>query len=192
MMELGFQGYTCNWGTDVAVLYEDEDEIMEVLAGVFHAGVLADNRQCGVFSEHLLEKFDKYYCQKYPEEVEKLSDVGCFKWVSQERAKNIFNPSDPLIVCDLMDSLYYESQAETPTSIRCILDIEQALKSYQTPQQLAELIFHINLGVCSKNWLQVTLYNLNKISALHLMYALEHHRFVMKGEKMIQNSLHSL
>lgn len=190
ILDLGFQGYSCNWGTSIAILYEDLDSVLPSIMRILHAGLLAENRQNCFLSEPVLESLIHLYEKKHPAEAVHLQEPEHFSFTDPGKAETIFNPDDPLQISDHIDNFYYSSQIDKETPIRSILDIRQALPFYKKPTQLAEMIFHINLTICSKDWLQVVLYDLNEISATFLMAALEYHAFVLRNNKLIQNTLY--
>lgn len=192
ILELGFQNYTCNWGTDIALLYDDSGDALQTMTNIFEAGLQSGNRQCCVLSPAMEATFKNFYQQKFPEEFPLLSKESRVKFISQERTAVLLDPTDPLILNDLMDSIYFDSQNDQETCIRGFLDIQQAIPFYPSPKQLEELIFKINYSVFNKNWLQVTLYDIRKLSSVHLMKILECHRLVIKGDQFIQNSLYKL
>lgn len=192
ILELGFHNYTCNWGTDIALLYDDSSDALQTMTTIFEAGIVSGNRQCSILSPAMEKTFKSFYAQKYPEKTSVLSNDSQVTFISQERAAVLLDPSDPLILNDLMDSYYFDSQDDQETCIRSFLDIQQALPYYPSPKQLEELIFKINYSVFNKNWLQVTLYDIRKLSSVHLMKILECHRLIIKGDQFIQNSLYKL
>ena len=56
-LDMGFGGYTCNWGLHICGLYETEIERDEILFGFFHEGALKNEK-------HTNSRFDR--CNQRP------------------------------------------------------------------------------------------------------------------------------
>jgi len=192
ILDLGYLNYSCNWGTHIALLYDQDSDLLDFMLGVLHAGVIAKDRICCLLPASTERPFLDAYAEKYPDELAFLKEPDFFQLSQDEHTSSFFNSNDLLAMSDLIDSLYYESQIDTPRAVRFVLDIQQVLKGAVTPRELAEIIFRINLAVCSKDWLQISLYDLRLIPATHLMSALEQNRFVFRKNKLVQNSLYCL
>ncbi|HQC42964.1 MAG TPA: MEDS domain-containing protein [Verrucomicrobiota bacterium] len=192
ILNLGYLNYSCNWGTHIALLYDQDSELLDLLLGVLHAGVIAKDRICCLLPASIERPLLDAYAEKYPDELDFLKEPNFLQLSQDEHTSSFFNSNDLLVVSDLIDSLYYESQIDTPKAVRFVLDIQQVLKGDVTPRELAETIFRINLAVCSKDWLQISLYDLRLIPATHLMSALEQNRFVFRKNKFVLNSLYRL
>ena len=192
ILNLGYLNYSCNWGTHIALLYDQDSELLDLLLGVLHAGVIAKDRICCLLPASIERPLLDAYAEKYPDELDFLKEPNFLQLSQDEHTSSFFNSNDLLVVSDLIDSLYYESQIDTPKAVRFVLDIQQVLKGDVTPRELAETIFRINMAVCSKDWLQISLYDLRLIPATHLMSALEQNRFVFRKNKFVLNSLYRL
>ena len=182
ILDLGYLKYSCNWGTHIALLYDDDSDLLAFLLGMLHAGVVAKNRLCCALPPSVRSHLLDAYAEKFSDEFVYLKDSNSFQFLEEEQIPAFFSSNDFAAMSDLMDSLYYGSQIETPTGIRFVLDIQQVVKETPTPRDLAEIIFQINLIVCSKDWLQISLYDLRQIPAAYLMSALEQHRFVFRRD----------
>lgn len=192
ILDLGYLDYSCNWGTHIALLYDQDSELLDFLLGVLHAGVITKDRICCLLPASIERPLLDAYAEKYPDNLASLKEPDFLQLSQDEHTSSFFNSNDLLAMSDLIDSLYYESQIDTPRAVRFILDIQQVLKGALTPKELAEIIFRINLAVCSKDWLQISLYDLRLIPATHLMSALEQNRFVFRKKKLVLNSLYCL
>ena len=84
ILKLGFENYSCNWGTDIAFLYEEESEIDKNVIPMLKEGIASENRQYCILSTGLRKRFNAI--SNSPNQI---------LFVPDEEAREVFSNPDP-------------------------------------------------------------------------------------------------
>ena len=186
-LDLGFGGYTCNWGLHIAGLYQNEEERDEIIYGFLHQGDLENELQLYSPVEQTEEEFIKKYGQKYPECKHHTHDPQKFSLLS---AKDLYYPNgifSPQSMDVGLNSFYKESQKNGKKNVRASAEMVWALDAIPGIEHLMVYESRLNYFIPGKPWISVCLYNLNKFSGALIMQVLQTHPFTISGGVITQN-----
>lgn len=208
-MRLGIGELTCNWGSDVALLYSDTQEMIDAVTAISIQGLMDGNNISYVLNEDV-ERYVRHAIQSVHTPEETSGEGDCIEnrtiFIPRERLPEIFDMDNPYSYMDLVDNLYYGAQENGEKAYRSFVDVNHALRNgflahhpekldasqisvVLPPDVYSNIVLHFNTCIATKDWLQVLLYDTRCLSGVQLMTVLESHRFVLKGGQLIQNSL---
>jgi len=187
LFELGFGGYTCNWGVHFCGLYETEQERDEIVMGFLHQGAISDDLQFYCPTERSQADFKQTYAKLYPDRVTNLEDPRCFQLYS---AKSLYYPDgtfSPWAMDEGLADFFAESQKHGPRNIRATAEMVWALEAIPGIEHLMAYESRLNYFIPGKPWISIRLYNLNKFSGATIMDVLRTHPYTISGGVITEN-----
>jgi len=186
-LNLGFGGYTCNWGLHMCGLYETDGERDEIVFGYLHEGDLQKNLQLYCPVERTRESFIEEYGCRYPACRDHVNDRKLFAINS---AKDLYYP-DGVFSSISMDTglnhFYHESQKEGRRHIRATAEMAWALEAIPGVERLMTYESRLNYFIPGKPWISICLYNITRFSGSTIMNVLRTHPYTISGGIIMQN-----
>lgn len=187
VLELGFGGYTCNWGLHIAGLYETDEERDRIVMGYLHQGDVDGDLQLYCPVERTPESFVATYGERYPECRHHVDDVCVFQLLS---ARDLYYPDgvfSPWAMDDGLDAFYKDSQKDGERNVRATAEMIWALEAIPGVEHLMAYESRLNYFIPGKPWISICLYNLTKFSGAVIMNVLRTHPFTISGGVITEN-----
>jgi hypothetical protein len=127
--DLGFGGYTCNWGLHIAGLYTTPEERDEIIFGFLHQGDIEGDLQMYCPVERTKENFIRDYGTFYPECKDHTHDPNLF---SIDSAKELYYPDgtfSPISMDKGLNAFFEKSQKNGRRNIRATAEMVWALEA---------------------------------------------------------------
>lgn len=186
-LELGFGGYTCNWGLHICGLYETEKERDEIIFGFFHEGAVKNDLQLYCPVERTKENFMEDYGKLYPACNHHTKDPALF---SINSAKELYYPDgifSPISMDKGLNDFFTESQKKGRKNIRAAAEMVWALEAIPGIEHLMAYESRLNYFIPGKPWISICLYNITKFSGTIIMNVLRTHPYTISGGVITQN-----
>jgi hypothetical protein len=186
-LELGFGGYTCNWGLHICGLYETEAERDEIIMGFLHEGDVRKDLQLYCPAERTKEHFVEQYSQKYPECKDHVHDHSIF---SINSAQELYYPDgtfSPVSMDKGLNEFYINSQKDGKRNIRATAEMVWALHAIPGIEHLMAYESRLNYFIPGKPWISICLYNITKFSGSMIVNVLRTHPYTISGGVITQN-----
>lgn len=186
-LDLGFGGYTCNWGLHICGLYEKESERDEIIFGFLHRGAVLKDKQLYCPVEWNKEGFVEEYARRYPEHAGHTQNPDLFTISS---AKELYYPDgtfSPLAMDKGLGDYFEESQRNGRRNIRATAEMVWAVERIPGVENLMVYESRLNYFIPGKPWISICLYNINKFSGSIVMKVLQTHPFTISGGVITQN-----
>jgi len=186
-LELGFGGFTCNWGLHIAGLYETEKERDEIIFGFLNAGALQNDLQLYCPVERTADDFTKEYCKKYPADGAHVHDKSLFAISS---AKQLYYPEgefSPFAMDEGLNAFFAESQRNGKRNVRATAEMVWALEAIPGVEHLMAYESRLNYFIPGKPWISICMYNISKFSGKIIMNVLRTHPYTISGGMILTN-----
>lgn len=186
-LDLGFGGYTCNWGLHICGLYETYDERDEIIFGFLHEGAIKNDRQLYCHVELSKEKFIEEYGKRYPDCKHHIHDPDLF---SINSAKELYYPDgtfSPISMDEGLNKYFIESQRDGKRNIRATAEMVWALDAIPGVEHLMVYESRLNYFIPPKPWISICLYNITKFSGSIIMKVLQVHPYTITNSIITQN-----
>ena len=186
-LELGFGGYSCNWGLHICGLYETEEERDEIVMGFLHEGDLNNDLQMYCPVERSQEDFVADYKLRFPECSRHIDNPEVF---SISSAKDLYYPDgtfSPKSMDIGLTEFYKESQKNGKRNIRASAEMVWALQAIPGIEHLMAYESRLNYFIPEKPWISICLYNITKFSGKIIMNVLRTHPYTISGGVITQN-----
>ncbi len=186
-MDLGFGGYSCNWGTHICGLYETDRERDEIVLGFLHQGDVAGDLQLYCPVEQTPAQFTAKHDRDYPNCAGHVGDPGRFRLLD---AATLYYPEGHFCPHSMdrgLSVFYAQSQAEGPRNIRATAEMVWALAAIPGIEHLMVYESRLNYFIPGKPWISICLYNLTRVSGAMVMQVLQTHPYTISGGVITQN-----
>jgi hypothetical protein len=186
-LELGFGGYTCNWGLHICGLYETEAERDEIIMGFLHEGDVNNDLQIYFPSERTEENFNVEYGKRYPSCKDHVHNPDLF---SVNNYRKFYFPDgkfSPLRMLAGHEEYFAESQKNGKRNIRATAEMVWALQAIPGVEHLMAYESRLNYFFPGKPWISICLYNITKFSGSMIVNVLRTHPYTISGGVITQN-----
>jgi hypothetical protein len=186
-LELGFGGYTCNWGLHICGLYETEAERDDIIMGFLHEGDVRKDLQLYCPAERTAEDFAEQYSQKYPDCKDHVHDPSMF---SISSAQELYYPDgtfSPVSMDKGLNEFFVNSQNAGKRNIRATAEMVWALHAIPGIEHLMAYESRLNYFIPGKPWISICLYNITKFSGSMIVNVLRTHPYTISGGVITQN-----
>jgi len=186
-LELGFGGYTCNWGLHIAGLYETENERDEIIMGFLHEGDIKNDLQLYCPAERSATDFFERYSVKFPDCKDHVHDPALF---SINSARDLYYPDgtfSPISMDRGLNAYYDDSQKNGKRNIRAAAEMVWALQTIPGIEHLMAYESRLNYFIPGKPWISICLYNITKFSGSIIVNVLRTHPYTISGGVITQN-----
>jgi hypothetical protein len=186
-LNLGFYGYTCNWGGHFCGLYETDKERDEIIFGFLHAGDIAGDLQLYCPVERTKEDFIEEYEKQYEPCCRHAHDDS--KFIISD-ARELYYPDgkfSPRAMDTGLNAFYMDSQKEGERNIRATAEMSWALQAIPGVEELMIYESRLNYFIPNKHWISICMYNTSKFSGATIMKVLQTHPYIIMRQSIIQN-----
>ena len=186
-LELGYGGYSCNWGIHIAGLYETEAERDEILFGYLGEGVRQKDLQLYVPTERSMEDFVEKFSKSCPDCKEHVYNKDIFQSFS---AKELYYPDGTfsLKAMDIgLNEFYENSQAKGKKNIRATAEMVWTQEAVPGKEQLFAYESRLNYFIPDKPWVSICLYNVTKFDGATIMDVLRTHPYTLNKGVLTEN-----
>jgi len=186
-LDLGFGGYTCNWGAHFCGLYETEQERDEVIMGFLGQGMADGDLQLYCPTERSPEDFETKFSAKCPHCASRLRDPNLIRIDS---ARELYYPDgtfSPWAMDDGLNAFYQQTRGNGAPNIRATAEMVWALEAVPGAEHLMAYESRLNYFIQGKPWISICLYNLNKFSGKVIMQVLQTHPYIISQGIVTEN-----
>ena len=184
-MNLGFGGYTCNWGTHICGLYQAAAERDAIMFGFLAEG-LRDKELlvCCPDEEHHAQALDsiRAVCPDCPS-----PEPGDFRLFHPDELYHPNGYFDPLAMLKAHDDIWDENLRTGARNVRGTAEMGWALEKIPGIENLMAYESILNTFIWGKPWISICLYDVNRFPGATIMRALQTHPFVISGGVVFDN-----
>ena len=185
VMDLGFGGYTCNWGSHFCGLYESEEEREAIMFGFLARGLR--DRELLVCCPHESD---------YPGAVDKLT-ARCPDCPGPEadtfvllHSQELYHPQgyfDPRAMLKAHYDIWDKNLAAGALNVRGTADMGWSLAKIPGVEDLMAYESMLNTFIWGKSWISICLYDVNRFPGSTIMKALQVHPFSITPGGIFEN-----
>jgi hypothetical protein len=186
-LELGYGGYSCNWGVHIAGLYESKDERDEIVFGYLGQGLRVGDLQLYASHDDPPELARGALIESCPDCAAAAQDE---QRLQIRTTRDLYFPDGTFsipTINDGLDAFYAESQREGPRSVRATADMAWALEAIPGVEGLMAYESLLNYFIPGKPWISICLYDLSRFSGETIMNVLRTHPWTLSGGVITEN-----
>lgn len=186
-LDLGFGGYSCNWGVHICGLYETEAERDEIIMGFLGEGARAGDLQLYCPAERTEEDFREAFSRRCPACADKLHDPSHFQIAS---AKSLYYPDgvfSPWKMDEGLNAFFAQSQKDGPRNIRATAEMAWALEAIPGVEHLMAYESRLNYFIPGKPWISICLYNVTRFDGKTILGVLRTHPYTISRGVITEN-----
>lgn len=186
-LELGFGGYSCNWGVHLCGLYETEEERDEIIMGFLGEGARVGDLQLYCPAERTADDFTRAFSTTCPTCADKLADPDHFQIFP---AKDLYYPDGVFSPWEMdkgLNAFYAQSQEHGPRNIRATAEMVWALEAIPGVEHLMAYESRLNYFIPSKPWISICLYNVTKFDGKTILNVLRTHPYTISKGVITEN-----
>ena len=187
VMKLGFGDYTCNWGTHICGLYENDEERDEIITGFLSEGMRNNDFQILIPPEDSEVPFNNDYYKRYPSLTEGINDCSKFSIVNPVQFYFPDGQFDMKRMIDSHNTYFKESQSKGKRNIRATAEMTWALKKMPGIEHLMAYEATLNNFFPGKPWISICMYNINKFPGKLIMHVIRTHPYIITGGVITAN-----
>lgn len=185
-LDLGFGGYTCNWGVHMCGLYESDSEYEDLVYRFLHQGDLAGERLRFFHREPEPERFVREYARLFPAEADHPRDPARFFLTSSRDRCYPQGRFEPLAQDPKLRALR-ESARTGPAPIRGAADMDWVLEGVPGSELLLPYEARLNPVLEGVPAVMTCLYDLRRFPGSTIMGVLRTHRFAITRGMIVEN-----
>lgn len=185
-LQLGFGGYTCNWGVHMCCLYEGEAERDEFLYGFLHQGDVDGDLVRYYHSAPTAEGFKREYARRFPAEASHPDDPSRFTLLTAEQRCYPTGRFEPLAQDPKLRALR-ETALEGGHRIRGVGEMDWAARDIPGRDLLLPYEARLNGLFRDVPILFACIYDLRHHPGSTIMGVLRTHRFTILRGMMVEN-----
>lgn len=186
-LDLGFSGYSCNWGVHIAGLYETDAERDAIIFGFLSAGDRAGDLQLYCPHEQSSDRFRDAFREAHPECGCHLDAPDHFRIVGTEQLYYPDGIFSPLAMDSELNAFYRDSQKGGRRNIRATAEMVWALERIPGVEHLMAYESRLNYFIPGKPWISICLYNITRFSGATIMKVLQTHPYTISGGMVMEN-----
>lgn len=186
-LNMGFGGYTCNWGLYICGLYETETERDKIIFRFLHQGAVENDLQLYCPTERTEENFIQEFGDFCPDCKKHVHNPDLFTINS---AKELYYPDgtfSPVSMDNGLNDFFTESQKNGKRNIRATAEMVWALEAIPGVEHVMAYESRLNYFIPERPWISICMYNVTKFSGSTIMNVLRTHPFSISGGIITQN-----
>lgn len=184
-MNLGFGGYTCNWGTHFCGLYESDAERDDIMFGFLSQGLKEkDLLVCCPDEPHYGHACGSVHA-KCPEAARPVPETfRLFHSRELYHPEGYFSPRDMI---KAHDDIWDENIQNGKKNVRGTAEMGWAVEKIPGVEHLMAYESMLNNFIWGKEWISICLYDINRFSGSTIMKVLQVHPFVITDGGIFEN-----
>lgn len=180
-LDLGFGGYSCNWGTHICGFYETDQERDEVMFGFLRQGLRNGDCCLSCAAERNPREFAAAL------HAGQAGNGGSLEILRPQQLYYADGAFCPRTMDRSLSDFYAKSQSHGLRHIRGAAEMAWALKTIPGVELLMVYESRLNYFILDKPWVGICLYDLRRFSGATVMALLQTHPCVISHRTMLEN-----
>lgn len=185
-LNLGFGGYTCNWGVHMCGLYETDEERDELVYDFLHQGDVDGDQLRLYHTDPTPDRFKQEYGRRFPAEASHVDDPTRFTLVTARQRCFPSGRFEPLAQDPKLLALRDGARAGT-RPIRGVGEMDWAATDVPGRELLLPYEARLNGLFVDTPILMTCVYDLRKFPGSTIMGVLRTHRYAITKGMIVEN-----